>query len=336
MADTSTPTPMGQMTQAPQASEMPGDAGNRERLRKIQEDRTLIHQQLKIIQQMKWTPTNKWGEAVHVALNGKNIEPADMMYKRFGAMNDLLQRDATLAEEERHLVTPNPITQQNVAEATDRGRRTSFVDSIDEQHKVLGLPPVPAEIRYQFIEKGISLNEAAAKGGAGDEIKGLIDAANLGEKVGSAGVPPLDLKGKTGLAASAGAKNAEKVREDKTKEDNATLPVLGLFKKPGELLSAMHTDFRDTLNTDGYYHMEKYEAPGAVPGMTETRERKAWSKEETKNARAAVAARWPGYEKYFPNYIEKGFTDIPPIDPNQGGLDVNKIRKELTKPTEKK
>jgi hypothetical protein len=345
MADTSTPTPEGMATQTPQApvaTEAPGEAGNRERLRKIQADRGLIQQQLEFVAKARTTRTNPWSLAIHMALEGHiGKESAGETYHRYAIMNDLLKNDAQLAEEERLLTTPNPAVQKTGDEAADRQRRAADMNFLDRFNRERGLPQVPQEIQIQYIEKGYSLNEAAAKAGKGgdDEIKGLISAANAGQEVGPEGVSALGLTGRMGDVAAAGAKHAEKVRQEeaerKAKEDSGALPVLGLFKKPSDLFAAMNTDLRTTLDDEMYYTIVKTET---LDPMGKPMERKTRNAAQLKAARADVASRWPGYEKYFPNFVEKGFTDVPVVDPAQGDVDVNKIRKELTKPkaTEKK
>jgi hypothetical protein len=115
--------------------------------------------------------------------------------------------------------------------------------------------------------------------------------------------------------------------------------VLGLFKNPAELNRAMHQDYRDALQQEGNYHWEKYKIPSPLgPQFSTEGQRKAWSPEEIKNARAQVATRWTGYEKYFPNFVEKGFTDVPAApeakpgaapSAQQGDVSVDSIRSRL-------
>lgn len=329
-ADTSTATPVGLLPQTQQPTEAPGLSGDRERLTKIQADRTLIQQQLHIISENRFAPMrrNPWQLALTTALNGKQ-EPADATYKRYGIMTDLLKADAQLAEEERLLTTPNPTVQKDVSEGEGRKRRGAEMEWLAEFNRQRGLPQVPQEIQIQYKEKGYSLNEAAAKASGDDEIKRIIGAANAGQEVGPEGVPSLGLTGRMADVAMAGAKHGEKVRKEKAEEDSGALPVMGLFKKPGELFSAMQTDLNKTLEDEMYYTVKKTET---LDPMGRPMERKFRNAAQLKAARADVASRWTGYEKYFPNFVEKGFTDVPAIEPAQGDVDVNAIRKKLTQP----
>jgi hypothetical protein len=172
-------------------------------------------------------------------------------------------------------------------------------------------------VRAQFIEGGYGLDKAA---GEQDPIKAATAAAELGAKAGDvSGDPTIPAPMRSFVGA--GAKQGARVRAEKKSDDAAAdaTPVLGMFKNPGQLNTAMHQDFKDLLNTDGYFHMEKYETGDT---LRPEGERRAWSKDEIKNARAAVATRYPGYEKYFPNFVEKGFTDAPVDIPAADQKDV--------------
>lgn len=332
-ADTTIPTPSGDLTQTPtptpSPTEMPGPSGDAERLRKIQADRSLIQQQLQLVSQMRGTQVGpfRWTQAFTLALNGREKEPASATYRRYGMMSELLNADAALAQEERLLTQPSPTQQADMSDAADRERRRGFVDHINELHRQAGLPEIPLENAYQFIEKGYSLDQAVVKGAADDEVKKMISQANLGQEVGPEGLKSTGLTGRAADVAMAGAVHGEKVRREQKAKDE-TLPVLGLFKTPGELLRAMNTDYQDGLRIQGNYHMEKTETLDPFGKPTE---RMAWTPEEKKSARAYAAARWDGYEKYFPNYIEKGASDVPTVNPEQQGVDVNAIRKSLVK-----
>lgn len=339
MADTSTPTPMGtqpQVPEVPEANELPGNSGDRVRLEKIQQDRQLIANQLNTLKTMRWVNKNNWSRRFNLALTGQDMEPAQMMYKRYEAMEGLLRIDAQLAQEERILTEPSPVDQAAGKEARDRERRSQQMQFYETFASANGipLPPQWQLIKTNYIETSYGLKEAITK--PEDEIKGLIDSAQLGEEVGEEGVTQLGITGKKGIAATYGARQDKKERDEKNADEGDNFPVLGLFKKPNELFQALHKDYQDQLNVDGYFHMEKYDAPSDIPGVTKKLERRAWSPEDKKNARAAVAARWPGYEKYFPNFVDKGFTDptpidTPPVDPKQDDVNKIKLREDLKK-----
>lgn len=338
MADTSTPTPEGQQTQVsvtPQATESPGPSGNQERLRKISEDRGLIQQQLRILSTMRYVSADHWKDAANLALTGKDMEPAGMLYKRHEAMQGLLKMDAQFAQEERLLTTQSPQQQVATNAATDRERRAAEMNFLDKFNSERGLPPVPQEIQIQYIEKGNSLNEAVRKAGGSDEVKGLINAATLGSKVGPEGAGTLGLTGSQATAAAAGAKYGEKIRASKASGASGGLPVLGLFKAPNQLYSAMRQDFNQTVKQEQYLKLHKYKVPDSMnPTVMVDKERYIRHKDGDREARADVAARWPGYEKYFPNFVEKGFTDVPAVDPGQD--DVKTQRQQLKEQVGKK
>ncbi len=341
MADTSTPTPQGTqpqvqppLPQTPQANEMPGQSGDRVRLDKIQQDRALLHEQMNYVATHRSTFKNPWHYAFELAISGKTETPS-AAYERLTMLNRMLTVDAGLAQEERLLNQPSPTQLAINDQAAGRERRAADMNFLDRFYKSRGLPnPVSQEIQMQYIEKGYSLNEASANQGEDDILKAIQAGVNIGQDAPEA--VPLIPEGTARKAGEAGAKESalarqRKATEDaKKKSDEERFPVGGLFKSPGELLTHMHTDYRDELNTEGNYHWEKYEVPDPIfPNRTQTKERKAWNADDKKQARAAVAAKYQGiYEPYFPNFVEKGFTDAPQLPP-QEDVDVQKIRKSL-------
>jgi hypothetical protein len=334
MAETSTATPAGELPQTPVANEMPGASGDRARAEKLKSSAALdtaiqtSSELLKHLNDMKWSKHPKsarWVRRQRLGLNGnKDTEPPEMMYRRFQAMSEVGRNLQTLLEEKRLLESPSPgeaaaldtkgrEQEKAAAAAIERERRTATVSEIE---KLQGHPMDP-NVRAQFIEGGYGLDKAA---GEQDPIKAATAAAELGAKAGDvSGDPTIPAPMRSFVGA--GAKQGARVRAEKKSDDAAAdaTPVLGMFKNPGQLNTAMHQDFKDLLNTDGYFHMEKYETGDT---LRPEGERRAWSKDEIKNARAAVATRYPGYEKYFPNFVEKGFTDAPVDIPAADQKDV--------------
>lgn len=301
---------------------------------KISQDRALIQEQLQYVASHRAVRINPWQMAFQLALEGHNpVEPPSGAYARVGMMTKLLEADAQLAQEERLLAHPDPHQQMQIDKAADRERRAAHMNFLDRYYQqVLKQPnPIPQENQILYIETGYGLVSGVERPGGEDEIKAKIAAANAGQEVGPEGVGTLGFKDPMFAAiAAAGAKHGEKVRTDKEKAKEDTFPVLGQFDKPAGLFQAMMQDYRETVKGEPYTVFEPYKAKDPLTGLDVDKQRKVGpDKELQKQARAEVATRWPGYEKYFPNFVEKGFTDAPQVNPAQGDVSVEKKRAEL-------
>lgn len=344
MADTSTPTPASgsQPLQSPYvfpneqeivANEAEYERQRRERLANWEQQAVALETQMRGLQNAKWSKhpdSNRWVRRQRLGLNGnKDAEPPEMMYQRFQAISHMQNQLNTIREQIRLESQPSPFEtarQQEMGKAfAEKAEIEARLGLLNQFNEML---PEGQRLPPDSI-LNLALNPTAGtKGRYGDveddPIKRGTAAAGLGAAAGSAAADdpsiPEPLKNLVRLGAGQDAKVRQEKRE-KGDEDN--FPVLGLFKSPGEFLGKMHEQFRLNRDQEGFYHMEKYTAPGNIPGTTETRERKAFSKEEDKANRAAIASQYPGYEKFFPNFVEKGFTDVPNTSPaDEGQKDV--------------
>jgi len=354
-AETASPTPAGSKEQQPQESayEAPSleniqedqrayEADQKRKLADLSVSRAQLLRQRMMAQNMKWSKhpnSSRWVRRQALGLNGnKDVEPPEMMYKRMQHVERMTDQIHAIDEQIRLTSQLSPYTESRLkelgdldAKEVDVQRQMDFLNDVINPALVeMGKDPLDPDTVYTLARN----RTASPQGryGENDPIKRGIDAAKLGAEATAAAADDPSIPEPLRNIVRLGAK--QKAIEDakKDKENSPDLPVLGLYKQPKDLYGAMHTDFKDMLNTDGYYHMEPYEVPSPMPGMpAQKRERKAWSKDEIKQARAAVATRYPGYEKYFPNFVEKGFTDIP--NPSAAGdqkdLDIQALRARL-------
>ena len=215
LADTSTETPAGALPQTPQANEAPGVSGNRARAEKLQSQDVLnsaIDQERSIMQHLeglRWSnhPNSKnWNRRLGVSLNGnRDVEPPEMMYKRYEAIAMHGRNLQSLLEEQRLGNQLSPFEQAYLAETgknigeqqqvVDRQRSFEVVNARIKEQKAAGLIPLDT---HEFTPDEIailSLNPTAnvrgKEGGVAspeDLVKQATASAAAGRALGPGGI----------------------------------------------------------------------------------------------------------------------------------------------------
>ncbi len=370
MADTSTPTPAGQMPQAPQQQYSspigPEDYGRFEapaeqrpqavtpneqsQVNDLAASRFKIHQEIDY-----WTNAqyydepNLWKRLGKLALE-PGIEPAHLALKRQEKITDLYRQDSILAEQQRILQTPSGAESASIKEFDDRERRKAEIFQLENLRRHMGLPPEDPSRLLQFYETGQAIRyPATGEGAAGDlslnDKKDIVDLAHQVPATtagrASIGLPP----GSTGVPLVEQAQLQQRIKHDQDEADkvkekqNAVFPVLGKWATPGELLAEMEKRTKQNLDDPGIegvrpplHSFEKYTVTNEFDQDVE-RSMRVSSPEQWKQAREMTAKEslFKGYEKYFPGYVD--FPPSPAVEPKQG--DVQPTPTKEAPPAEK-
>jgi len=342
LADTSSPTPAGELPQVPQANEAPGPSGDRARAEKLKSSEALdaaIQQHselLKHLNDMKWSKhpeSDRWVRRQRLGLNGnKDTEPPEMMYQRFKAMSEVGRNLQTLLEEKRLLNQPSPeeaAMQEGIAKLTVHGIEVSDrkrkVDEANVTLRSMGLPEIPPDKALAFSENPTA-NISEKGNGPEDAAKAIKAAQDIGQQATPEGIThlPLSMQGPAGDALKA----AEKVRlEKKTSEADKT-KVAGYpdLKSLRNALNSAYDRHAETLKTEE-------EGTGMVINpLTFQREkgvviRKELTPEAATKARQMALDEFPGAENIpeLKNYV----AGKPVVAGEQKDVSVEDIRARL-------
>lgn len=309
MADTSTQTPAGALPQMPQATEAPGSSGNRERAKKIGQDIEAIRAEAGRIQSLKYVSKSHWGRRLEIAMNGGDMEPPALMYKRFEAVSALRNQEAALLQEQRLLEQDSPFDRalaegkgKDAADALVRSERRRQIEEVNAHLVAAKLPEIPEATRLAFEwNQTTNISKSADEQ---DPIKALTGAAGLGAATNADFASDKLIPEPLRAAVRAGAKTAEKTRADKKKSDDEKGKYAG-FDTLTQLTSAVDKKFDDIKKEQGLEVQEKVIGKDPLTQMPVERSRTVLSKEGAAEARRRALAAYPGAEKFLPNYAEQ-------------------------------
>ena len=324
LADTSTPTPAGEVPQAPVATEMPGTAGNNERIRKIVESLDLLEKTFKQVAEAKPAPSQvSWQRRLRLAMHG--VSPDDdtgAMYLKAKVLGELSGRMKELEEELRLQSRPSPQEAQAQKEAADRERRAGEMNWYDRfRRSNTALPEIPIHKQEQYIESGYGLG-VDEHGGPEDLLKKITGPAKAGADFGKGIVGLLPKEDQA--AATVGAINAERERALRTKAE-ADDKKYGGYKTLAQLKSATQGDYDRILRNMPETGTEKkvFSDPIDGPKLFDV---PAHSEADAKEARRRVAAANPALLKWIPDYVEQGDAarSVEDAPPPQGDVSFEK------------
>ena len=355
-AETASPTPAGSKEQQPQESayEAPSleniqedqrayEADQKRKLADLSVSRAQLLRQRMMAQNMKWSKhpnSSRWVRRQALGLNGnKDVEPPEMMYKRMQHVERMTDQIHAIDEQIRLTSQLSPYTESRLkelgdldAKEVDVQRQMDFLNDVINPALVgMGKDPLDPDTVYT-LARNRTASPQGRYGAVDDEVAKLTAAAKYGQEAGPGGVD-LVKDGPLRLAAKAGANNAIRIRKEKGLESNPEdkFPVLGIFKSPGEMLRTMHSDFMANRKLDEYSEPDEIEVPSSMPNFPPVKKQiRKYTKELDRMNRIEVASHYEGYEKYQPNYIEKGLLDVPNTpSPDQKDVDVGATRARL-------